>query len=230
MDRYSKGRLSLSDEVYNQILHRISEGEWSVGEKLPSESQLCKMFQVSRASVRAALQKLQGSGIVVTMQGVGSFVHKHTLDDEKTEILQASDITSEQFMEFFEFRQAIEFKAVDFFVRRATKEEEDHLLALVEKMRNVGGDKKAFVDYDIEFHMTVIKAAKNSFLWKAMEANKDLFYHYMVEIIRMTSKPLELLAEEHFEYYTYLKEKKAKQAKDHVYNDNTYYQVAYFSH
>ena len=53
-------RLPLSEEVFNQIVVRISEGDWVEGEKLPSESQLCEMFHVSRISVRAALQKLKG--------------------------------------------------------------------------------------------------------------------------------------------------------------------------
>ena len=53
-------RLPLSEEVFNQILVRIQEGDWVEGQKLPSENQLCEMFQVSRISVRAALQKLKG--------------------------------------------------------------------------------------------------------------------------------------------------------------------------
>ena len=40
-------RLPLSEEVFNQIVVRISEGDWVEGEKLPSESQLCEMFHVA---------------------------------------------------------------------------------------------------------------------------------------------------------------------------------------
>lgn len=232
---YYKGRLSLSDEVYNQILNQITSEEWKVGDKLPSESKLCSMFGVSRTSVRAALQNLQGSGIILTMQGVGSFVHRNPaqgiMDEDPFEAMKASDITSEEFKEFFEFRQAIEFKAIEFFVRRATKEDEAVLKNLVDKMLEAGktNDAVAFTKYDFEFHMAVIQGAKNFFLYNSMLNYKDIFFHYMEEITRLTDKPLSVLAEEHIELYTYLVEKKPKLAKDYLFCDNTYYHVAYFN-
>lgn len=231
MDHFNRGRLSLSDEVYNQILIKISEKEWKVGEKLPSESQLCKMFGVSRTSVRAALQNLQGSGVIVTMQGIGSFVHKNPTEDEFVSGDITSDITSTQFRDFFEFRQSIEYGAIDFFVKRATAQEEHHLLELVQNMRAAAKrkDKETFAKCDFEFHMTVIRGAKNKYFVAAMEANQNNFFHYMEEIIRLTPKPMNVLAEEHFELYTLLVEKKPKQAKEFLTNDNTYYQAAYFS-
>lgn len=228
MEHYNRSRLSLSDEVYNQILTKISENKWKVGEKIPSESQLCKMFGVSRTSVRAALQNLQGSGIIVTMQGVGSFVHKNPNEENLSSINITSDISSKQFKDFFEFRQAIEFKGIDLFVKKATPQEENHLLEVVKQMRSAN-DKTFFAECDIEFHMTVIKGAKNIFLDNAIEANRGMFYHYMSEIIRLTSKPLKVLAQEHYELYTLIKEKKPNLAQEFLYNDNTYYQVTHFS-
>ena len=71
------------------------------------------MFGVSRTSVRAALQNLQGRGIIVTMQGVGSFVHKTPNEQNVPGVDITSDISSDEFKDFFEFRQAIEFKAID---------------------------------------------------------------------------------------------------------------------
>lgn len=228
---HNRGRLSLSDEIYNEILTKIVEKEWKVGDKIPSESQLCKMFGVSRTSVRAALQSLRGSGIIVTMHGIGSFVHKSPDEQNIPGVDITSDISSEQFKNFIIFRQAIEYKAIDIFVKKATLQEEIYLQSLVENMRKAAAenDTKAFAQCDFEFHMTVIKGAKNPFFDNAMEQNKDIFYYFLSEIIRLTRKPLSVLAEEHQKLYTLLKNKEAKQAKDHLYNDNTYYHVAYFS-
>ena len=71
---YIEGKLLISDEIYNKILERISDGRWGVGQKLPSEKQLCEMFEASRVSVRAALHKLQANDLIITRQGVGSIV------------------------------------------------------------------------------------------------------------------------------------------------------------
>lgn len=230
---YYRGRLSLSDEVYNQLLEKITSGEWKVGDKLPSESKLCSLFGVSRTSVRAALQNLQGSNIIVTMQGVGSFVHRNPSfsEEETPRIRYVSDISSEEFKEFFEFRQAIEFKGIEFFVRRATKEDEQGLQELIDKMIEAAkvNDREAFTKYDFEFHMAIIRGAKNIFLYNAMLHYKEIFYHYVEEIIRLTDKPLIILAEEHVDLLACLVAKKPKQARDYLYCDNTYYHVAYFN-
>lgn len=228
MDYFNKGRLSLSDEVYNYIVKKIVDNEWKIGEKLPSESQMCKIFGVSRTSVRAALQTLQGSGMIVTMQGVGSFVHKLPNEIYKQDVDIASDISSEQFKDFFEFRRAIEFSAIDFFVKRATVQEELYLAQIVKQMYEIQS-KSDFAKKDFEFHMTIIKGAKNIFLTEAMHNNQEMFLHYMTEIIRLTKKPLSTLAEEHNKLYSFLLEKKANAAKEFLYHDNTYYHAAYFS-
>lgn len=231
MDHYNRGRLSLSDEVYNGILTKITEKEWKVGDKLPSESQLCKMFGVSRTSVRAALQNLQGCGIIVTMHGIGSFVHKSPNEQNISGVEITSDITSEEFKNFMLFRQAIEFNAIDIFVKKATAKEIEYLQGLVEQMHWAAEKNNIaiFAKCDFDFHMAVIKGARNSFFDKAMEQNKDVFFYYMSEITRLTTKPLSVLAEEHSVLFNYLKNKQPKQAREHLFIDNTYYHVAYFS-
>ena len=57
----------LTDEVYNILLNKITEKEWKVGDKLPSENKLCEQFHVSRISIRTAIQKLQAQNLVVTL-------------------------------------------------------------------------------------------------------------------------------------------------------------------
>jgi GntR family transcriptional regulator of arabinose operon len=55
------------------IRNRIDEGVLVPGEKLPSESQLCAQFGVSRNAVRQAIHNLIQEGIVESTKGVGTF-------------------------------------------------------------------------------------------------------------------------------------------------------------
>jgi GntR family transcriptional regulator of arabinose operon len=55
------------------IRSRIDEGVLVPGEKLPSESQLCAQFGVSRNAVRQAIQNLNHEGLVESTKGVGTF-------------------------------------------------------------------------------------------------------------------------------------------------------------
>jgi len=64
-----------------EILHQqIASGRFRVGDPLPSEGELCRMFDVSRIVVRQALEVLEDDGEVVRLQGKGTFVAEPKLD------------------------------------------------------------------------------------------------------------------------------------------------------
>lgn len=60
----------VADSVHTQI----EEGVFKPGDRLPSESELSKIYEVGRNTVRHAISELADQGIVRTIQGVGSFV------------------------------------------------------------------------------------------------------------------------------------------------------------
>ena len=71
-----------------QVLERaIYEGEYKVGDKLPSESELCHKYQVSRITVRQALNLLTGKGLIFSAHGKGSFVKRPDLGQELDKIV-----------------------------------------------------------------------------------------------------------------------------------------------
>ena len=56
------------------LRERITGGRLRVGERLPSETELCRDYGVSRMTVRQALSSLQASGLLLRRQGKGTFV------------------------------------------------------------------------------------------------------------------------------------------------------------
>jgi GntR family transcriptional regulator len=60
--------------VADAILQQIEEGVYKPGQRLPSESELVRLYQVGRNTVRHALSELADQSIVRTVQGVGTFV------------------------------------------------------------------------------------------------------------------------------------------------------------
>jgi len=63
-------------QVQMDILAAISSGAYAAGDMLPTESEFCEQYGVSRATVRRAIENLSVDGIVVKQHGVGTFVQK----------------------------------------------------------------------------------------------------------------------------------------------------------
>jgi GntR family uxuAB operon transcriptional repressor len=69
---------ALSDRSYQrlatQLLALIAQGEFKLGERLPSERALAERFDVSRTSVREAMIALELQGVVEVRGGSGIYV------------------------------------------------------------------------------------------------------------------------------------------------------------
>lgn len=60
--------------VKNLLLKEIRSGRFH--ELLPTEHELCELYNVSRATVRSALQELKNDNIIRTVHGRGTFINK----------------------------------------------------------------------------------------------------------------------------------------------------------
>jgi len=60
--------------VKEYIVKHIEEGGWRAGEQVPSESTLVRDLKVSRMTVNRALRELSHEGLLVRVQGTGTFV------------------------------------------------------------------------------------------------------------------------------------------------------------
>jgi GntR family transcriptional regulator len=58
------------------ILGEIEAGNWLPERKLPSESEICERFTVSRTVVRQAIRELENQGYLTTEKGIGTFIAK----------------------------------------------------------------------------------------------------------------------------------------------------------
>ncbi len=61
-------------QIKNNILHQIHAGDLQPEDRIPSEHQLSKQFQVSRLTVQRAIRELVSNGLLRRVQGSGTFV------------------------------------------------------------------------------------------------------------------------------------------------------------
>ncbi|MDX1417311.1 MAG: GntR family transcriptional regulator [Candidatus Promineifilaceae bacterium] len=74
-DRVSRQSKSpLYEQIYLLLRNKISDGQLRPGDLLPSEPELVERYQVSRATIRQALEELANDGLIQRKQGRGTFV------------------------------------------------------------------------------------------------------------------------------------------------------------
>lgn len=65
----------LYETIYQDLFEKIRKQEYSPGQSLPSERDLCQIYDVSLITVRKALELLEQDGVVIKHRGKGSLVN-----------------------------------------------------------------------------------------------------------------------------------------------------------
>ena len=65
---------TLYEQIQKDLRHKINTGVYQDNERIPSENELCKIYNVSRITVTKALSELSLDGYIYRIQGKGSFV------------------------------------------------------------------------------------------------------------------------------------------------------------
>ncbi|ACS84484.1 MULTISPECIES: pyruvate dehydrogenase complex transcriptional repressor PdhR [Musicola] len=161
---YSKIRQpKLSDVIEQQLEFLILEGTLRPGEKLPPERELAKQFDVSRPSLREAIQRLEAKGLLLRRQGGGTFVQNNlwqSVSDPLSELL--SNHPESQF-DLLETRHALEGIAAYYAALRGTESDLQRIRdchAVIDKAREAG-DLEAESEAVMQYLVAVTEATHN---------------------------------------------------------------------
>ena len=67
--------LPLYYQVREEIRQKILSGEWPYGYEVPSEPQICAMLDLSRTTIKQALDGLVNDNLIIRKRGKGTFVN-----------------------------------------------------------------------------------------------------------------------------------------------------------
>lgn len=70
-------RMPLYQQIRENLIERVSAGEWEPGAQIPSESELSAQFGVSVGTIRKAVETLVADSILVKRGGTGTFVNSY---------------------------------------------------------------------------------------------------------------------------------------------------------
>ena len=77
IDRQSQQKLYV--QIYSLIKDKIEKGDWPAGSQISTEDELCKTYDVSKATIRIAIAELVRSGYLIRKQGKGTFVRYYSM-------------------------------------------------------------------------------------------------------------------------------------------------------
>ena len=78
IDRESQEKLYV--QMCSLLREKIEQRAWPAGSQIPTEDELCRRYDVSKATVRSAINELVRSGLLKKQQGRGTFVTAMTPD------------------------------------------------------------------------------------------------------------------------------------------------------
>lgn len=131
----SDSPVALYYQLKQIIINKIKNEEWPVNSKLPTEMDLVEKYQISRATVRQALNDIENEGYIYRKQGKGTFVKPHKIEQKLNKFYSFSEEIKK--MGYTPSTEVLEFKVImsnDNIMERM-RLKEDTLLYWIKRLR-----------------------------------------------------------------------------------------------
>jgi len=164
----------LPEQISARLLSLIKERSLRPGDKLPPERELAAMMEVSRPSLREALQALSILNVIEIRQGNGTYItslEPSLLVEHLDFVFSLDDST---FLELLEARKVLEAGTVALAAQRITDDEIAELETCLAKSHKSVEDYQAFLQTDLDLHERITEAARNPVLTRIMAAVSQL--------------------------------------------------------
>jgi len=158
----------LANGVYQRLRSAIVRGELRPNQRLV-EADLADWLEVSRTPVRECLQRLTAERLVANHRR-GWIVLEHSIEDIR---------------EIYEVRAALEGYAAQLAARQASDEQVERIMALasIDPATYADPPRRGFVEYNQQFHDTVVESCGNSRLAEAIRRSREYYFNYRIAAV-----------------------------------------------
>lgn len=176
-------RSTLVGQVASQIETLIESGQWKVGDKIPAEPELMEKFDVSRNTLREAVQSMVHIGLLDTRQGIGTIVKSNS----KLGLIIEDEIKKNDLFEILEVRLGLEREAAQIAAIKRTDEDLINMESYLKDCKEAAdkNDSKGFTQKDIIFHKAVVKATHNKLFIELYEHITDGLQKSIDEVMKL---------------------------------------------
>jgi GntR family transcriptional regulator, transcriptional repressor for pyruvate dehydrogenase complex len=155
------GTGSAVDNIVREVRGLIRDGRLTVGDRLPTEHELCQRFSASRNTVREAMRMLKAYGIVDVRPKVGATI----IDQRMSRALDlfsfnVNEISRQTFDDIQGFRELIEIGSVLQILALVTPADLSEMRALNNDMVSAESVVEAS-HFDLKFHTRLVSVIGN---------------------------------------------------------------------
>jgi GntR family transcriptional regulator, transcriptional repressor for pyruvate dehydrogenase complex len=158
------------DSVVDQIVDRIRSGRIRDGELLPGERQLAAAMQISRRTVRDAIEILQDAGVVAVSPGPSGGIRVASIWVPDALTSNPDPISTAQVFEILEARRVIEPRVAQLAALRGTDTDFRVMDETIELQRANQHDRWRLNEGNALFHRQLWRAGRNHELESAMRS------------------------------------------------------------
>lgn len=224
---------SITEQVTDHLKQTIIYEDVKEGDKLPSETEMAKMFGVSRQTVRDALKSLSSLKLTTTKPGrsAGHYVSKvtenhlqHCFNDFTTLSLTLKGVTLK---EIIEMRKMIEVRACYLSALNRTDEDLQRMKRRIEFLKSEELSDLLFYKNDYSFHKSIAEASKNRLIILSLDAMSHTIAPLFMHIECPSSLKKQLIHELESIYvaiYNQEAEQAAKQMSFHLQHFESFFQ------
>lgn len=181
------GKETIVNQIINEIIDSIVNGNYKAGMKLPNEFELIEEMQVSRNSLREAMKILSAMGIVEIKRGDGTYVCSQINPTMFDKVVYSMIYDASSSDELLELRQVLDEATVQLAIDKVTEEEMEQLQRNIDEMREAirAHDIEQMKKNDLEFHLMLIDFCKNVFFIRIMKGVYGIFESSIWENVRI---------------------------------------------
>lgn len=162
-----KGSGSLVARVEQSLRDAILAGQYSPGDRLPSEIELTETHGVSRTVVREAVTALRSDGWVDVRQGAGIFVLDRAPSPLRSEGLDRARLASD--LEVLEVRTPLEIEAAGLAALRRSPAQEEFIFDCHSKVLSCINENRSIREADLVLHKAIAAATNNPLFVEFLE-------------------------------------------------------------
>ena len=165
----------LSDGVYERLFSLISKGVLGPGAKLWPEREMAERFQVSRQSIREALNHAKLRGLVEVRPGDGTYVRALVPDSLTEPLSELLHRETGRVLEFLQVRKVLEGWCAAEAARRAGGADIRKLLDCTRRMGKLAQAGGLLGKPDIDFHIAIADATHNTVMAHIVNSLRAMF-------------------------------------------------------